>query len=125
MSRGVLLDENLPASAKKLVASDSVVALHVSDCGLMGRPDTDIWEFALDKDLVVLTKDDDFIGILTLRAQGRAIVLQIGNVRLQELRKFLIKHREVIIASWKAKFRPYTFPSRVCEGFAIALPLWN
>jgi predicted nuclease of predicted toxin-antitoxin system len=98
MSRGLLLDENLPKSAKDILECDSLALSHVSDCGLRGRPDIEIWEFALAKDLVVLTKDDDFIGILTLKAQGRAIVLQVGNLRLRELREFLIRHREVIIA---------------------------
>ena len=63
----LLLDQNLsPKLVDKLrdVYPDSI---HVSSVSLHESPDLDIWRFAREKGLLIVTKDADFSEMSTLR----------------------------------------------------------
>ena len=63
---GFFFDENLPA---KILLTPSLPIIHVS---VLGRSpsDTEIWQYAKDKKLVIVTKDADFSERLML---GRTV----------------------------------------------------
>ena len=52
--------------------------------------DTQIWNYARNNDLVIVTKDTDFSGwIMLSQPSPRVIHLRIGNMKLQVLHQFL------------------------------------
>ena len=64
-----LVDECLRARVAELLSDAGHDAVHVGVVGLLGRPDTEIMEFALRDDRVVISADTDF-GELLARSQA-------------------------------------------------------
>ena len=74
---GFLLDENLPY---RLRFTPSHPVHHSSDVGL-NPSDSDLWDFAQERDLVIVTKDSDFSDrILVSSPPPRIIHLRFGNL---------------------------------------------
>ena len=54
--------------------------------------DSQVWNYARQHDLIIVTKDADFSErIMPSQPPPRVIHLKIGNLRLSELRQFLIQ----------------------------------
>ncbi len=61
--------------------------------------DKDIWQYATDKNLVILTKDNDFYDKFLLTEKSPKIVhFQIGNATLKELGNYFEANWFTIIA---------------------------
>lgn len=76
----LLLDENLSPRLVKLLAESFPGSVHVDDVGLHGCLDGDVWSYALDHDLVLVSKDNDFRQLSFLRgAPPKVVWLRIGN----------------------------------------------
>ena len=85
---GFLLDENLPY---RLRFTPSHPVHHASDVGL-NPSDSDLWDFAQERDLVIVTKDSDFSDrILVSSPPPRIIHLRFGNLRRNDFHSFLEK----------------------------------
>ena len=81
--RGILLDENLPAS---LSFPSDLPQDHVSSLG-SSPADSRIWQHAQTFDLVIVTKDADFSFRIAMESPPpRVVHLRIGNMRLRELK---------------------------------------
>jgi len=60
--------------------------------------DSQIWQYAKEKDLTIVTKDTDFSNrIITSKPPPKVIHLKVGNMKLAELRQFLLANWEEII----------------------------
>jgi predicted nuclease of predicted toxin-antitoxin system len=83
-----LIDANLPNRlALWNTAEFELVADHDDSW-----PDSVVWEYARNNNLTIVTKDADFSDrIMTASPPPRVIHLRIGNLRLGELREFLIR----------------------------------
>lgn len=77
----LFLDENLSVALTGRLAEHGVYAVHVVHRGLQGKPDRQIWEYANDNDLIVVTINvRDFLslaadtelhtGVIALRESG-------------------------------------------------------
>ncbi|MTJ55714.1 hypothetical protein FJR38_25130 [Anabaena sp. UHCC 0253] len=85
---GFLFDENLPT---KIQFTPSLPIIHVSILG-NSPSDTQIWEYAKEKELVIVTKDADFSDRLMVDSSPPKIVhLRFGNMRKREFHSFLAK----------------------------------
>jgi len=85
---GFLFDENLPS---KIQFTPSVPIIHVSILG-DSPSDTDIWEYALELGLVIVTKDVDFSDRLMLDSSPPKVVhLRFGNMRKSAFHSFLAR----------------------------------
>ncbi|MFN7216949.1 DUF5615 family PIN-like protein [Microcystis sp.] len=85
---GFFFDENLPA---KILFTPSLPIIHVS---VLGRSpsDTEIWQYAKDKKLVIVTKDADFSDRIMLDFSPPKVVhLRFGNIRKREFHQFLAR----------------------------------
>ncbi|QEI41376.1 hypothetical protein BMF77_01961 [Dolichospermum sp. UHCC 0315A] len=83
---GFLFDENLPT---KIQFTPSLPIIHVSILG-DSPSDTQIWEYAKEKELVIVTKDADFSDRLMVDLFPPKIVhLRFGNMRKREFHLFL------------------------------------
>ncbi len=75
-----LFDQNLSRHLKHLLQALYPDALHVQDIGLDSIPDINVWEHAESENLVIVTKDSDFVEMsLRLGHPPKVIWLNIGN----------------------------------------------
>ncbi|MBD2303546.1 DUF5615 family PIN-like protein [Nostoc sp. FACHB-190] len=83
---GFLFDENLPS---KIQFTPSSPIIHVSILG-DSPSDTQIWQYAKENGLVIVTKDADFSDRLMLDLSPPKVVhLRFGNLRKSEFHSFL------------------------------------
>lgn len=76
----LLFDENLSPRLVGLLGESFPNSLHIDGAGLRGRLDGDIWAFARDQGLVLVSKDNDFRQLSFLRgAPPKVMWLRIGN----------------------------------------------
>lgn len=84
-----LIDVNLPKFFSFFNEANSIF---VSDLNLT-MSDTDIWNYALAQNLVILTKDTDFYNRCLLSETSPKIVhFQIGNYSLKQLHAFFTQN---------------------------------
>lgn len=80
----LLVDNQLPIALARWLTGQGLDARHVIDEGLGCASDHEIWTFARDRNLVIVSKDDDFRIIAN---QQRCIPPQVVWVRLGNCRK--------------------------------------
>ncbi len=81
-----LIDENLPLI---LPVWDSEIFMHVSHLPLIDL-DSDIWEYALTNELVILTKDSDFYyRYLSSKKYPKVVWIRTGNLKKKQFNLFL------------------------------------
>jgi len=82
---GFLLDENLPGG---LSFTPSLPVSHALDLGA-NPTDSELWSFAKERRLVILTKDTDFSDRILVSTPPPWIVhLRFGNMRRKEFHRF-------------------------------------
>jgi len=75
-----LVDAQLPPLLARTLERGGFTALHVEDIGLREATDRAIWQHALDNDLVVVTKDFDFVDRSLKVSDSPVIIwLRFGN----------------------------------------------
>ena len=85
---GFLLDENLPA---KIQFTPSLPMIHASVLG-NSPSDTEIWQYAKENNLVIITKDADFSDRMMLEGSPPKVIhLRFGNLRKREFHEFLAR----------------------------------
>ena len=86
MHERVLFDENLPINIEFV---PTLPVVHVTDLKL-SPTDTEIWQYAKQNDLIIVTKDADFSDrIIVSDPPPRVIHLKFGNMRRKEFHSFL------------------------------------
>lgn len=84
-----LIDVNLPRKFRVWHAENFV---HQSDLDPFAS-DADIWEYAKDHGLTIVTKDSDFSGRVLLQgAPPKVIHLKIGNMPMKQFHDFVSEH---------------------------------
>ena len=95
----LLFDENLSPRLPRLLAARFPDSVHVRDCGLRGRPDDEVWEFARARGFTVISKDSDFYERGLLHGQPPKFVwLRVGNCTRDELVTLILRHEQQIHA---------------------------
>lgn len=93
MSKKFLIDVNLP---KYFGYFNTEEFEFVCDLNLK-MSDSEIWDYALDNDLIIVTKDTDFYTkFLLSEIAPKIIYLVIGNLSLKELHNYFNKNWETI-----------------------------
>jgi predicted nuclease of predicted toxin-antitoxin system len=69
---------------------------HVTEAGLAGRPDTEIWAHAARDGLIIVTKDADCLDLAIAKGSARVIHLTAGSLRARDLLRFVEKRLSVI-----------------------------
>ena len=80
-----LIDNQLPPALARFLTSRGVEALHVTEVGLAEARDREIWNYALQHNCVLVTKDDDFLNISSQSSGGQVVWVRLGNCRAPEL----------------------------------------
>ena len=85
-----MVDAQLPPVLARMLAGLAHRAEHVADIGLRGADDPPIWEYALEKEAVIVTKDKDFAH---RHGQSRIapvlVWLRIGNTSRRALLEWI------------------------------------
>ncbi len=77
-----LVDNQLPPALARFIAEDlGVEAIHVIDVGLRDGTDAEIWGYASENDVVLISKDDDFVTLYSKTPSARLLWVRIGNCR--------------------------------------------
>ena len=91
----ILIDENLPEDISCWQNPDFIHAKSLGD----KVSDGDIWRFARDNNLTIISKDSDFSNrILVSNPPPRVIHMRIGNMRFQMFERFTSKYWDEILA---------------------------
>ncbi|MGH3564223.1 MAG: DUF5615 family PIN-like protein [Mycobacterium sp.] len=81
-----LIDAQLPPALARMLTDHGHTAEHVYEIGLGDAADGALWDYALEHDAPLVTKDEDFYDMLMLSDASPVIVwVRVGNTRRQEL----------------------------------------
>ena len=81
-----LVDNQLPIALARFLAGRGCDCDHVMDLGLGSATDSVIWRYAHQHELIVISKDEDFL-YLAMRPEDKArlVWVRLGNCRNQVL----------------------------------------
>lgn len=75
-----LVDAQLPPALARWLEAKGHQAQHVYDLGLMEAGDREIWARAGATSSIIITKDEDFVTLLSTRPNGASVIwLRVGN----------------------------------------------
>ncbi len=81
-----LVDAQLPPFLAQAMNEAGHPAKHVEELGLRDARDQDIWQYAVQHDLAVMTKDFDFVERGFRMTHGPAVIwLRLGNCSRERL----------------------------------------
>ncbi len=94
----LLFDQNLSAKLCNLLDTTFPDSKHVKyHLGLHEASDVLIWDYALENDYVIVTKDDDFRQLSALRgAPPKVLWLNVGNCDTNFIAQILLGNVETI-----------------------------
>lgn len=88
-----LVDAQLPPSLAQFLRESGQEAEHVHDIGLATATDESVWNRAVEKQAVIITKDEDFATMLAFDSRAAVIWVRMGNcsnlVLLEKLKPLL------------------------------------
>lgn len=83
----LLVDNQLPLALARYLAANGWECAHVQDIGLDSAEDRTIWQYAKERGLTIITKDEDFQALANWQ---RSIPPQVVWVRLGNCRKAVL-----------------------------------
>lgn len=93
----LLLDENISYRVVALLADAFPGSEQVRRLGLLGQTDHLIWDYARQHNFVIVTHDDNFMEMSTLRgAPPKVPLLRAGNLPTAALASLLLRHQATI-----------------------------
>ncbi len=89
----LLLDENLSPRLLRLLAAEHRGSAHVRDVGLASAGDEEIWRYARQRGLAIVSKDSDFHQRSLLYGHPPKVVwIRVGNCSTDEIGEVLGRH---------------------------------
>ncbi len=90
----LLLDANLSWRMAARLKDHFTDCLHVDHIGLdIPASDTDIWNYALANECIIITNDDDFLNFTNFKHfPPKVVLLRTGNQSNSYIQQLLIKH---------------------------------
>ncbi len=94
----LLLDANLSWRLVAELKQHFTDCFHVDRIGLtIPASDTEIWNFARENNLIIVTNDEDFLNLLNVNGfPPKIILLKTGNQSNQFIQNILFKYKDVI-----------------------------
>lgn len=95
----LLLDQNISHRLLPFLAPRFPDSTHVRLVGLAASRDSEIWNFALENEYVIVTRDVDFVDRFVLNGPPPSIVwLNCGNTSTASIAAILFRHADRILA---------------------------
>ena len=94
----LLLDANISWRTIKLIENDFTDCFHSKNIKTnQPAKDIEIWEFAKQNQITILTHDDDFEKLLLLKGSPpKVIILKTFNKNTKQIAELLISKKEII-----------------------------
>lgn len=94
----LLIDQGLPRSCTSLLELAGVDAVHVGDLGMSSASDAEILDYAAKNQLIVVTLDADFHGLLAeqLARSPSVIRIRIEGLKSSDTSNVILKVIEVV-----------------------------
>ena len=93
-----LVDAQLPPSLAEALRQAGCQAVHVVDLGLLAATDQQIWDEAISRSAVLVTKDRDYPLRRAARNDGPAILwVRVGNTGNRKLIELVLRTLPAII----------------------------
>lgn len=81
-----LVDNQLPPALARFINEDlATSAIHVQDVDLAVASDRDIWAYTTANDLILVTKDEDFVTVYSTQPTASLLWVRLRNCRKIEL----------------------------------------
>jgi predicted nuclease of predicted toxin-antitoxin system len=97
-----LVDAQLPPALADWLRQHGQEAEHVFDRGLTNADDPVIWAYAVQFQLILITKDEDFLAIRVTSGGPAVVWLRIGNATNRALLKWFAPRFPAILAALAA-----------------------
>jgi predicted nuclease of predicted toxin-antitoxin system len=93
----LLFDQNISFRIIKKIIKDFPDSKHVSDVGLAGAEDSEIWQYARKEGFVIVTFDSDYYDMaLILGCPPKVIWLRTGNLPTHLVAELLLLNTNAI-----------------------------
>lgn len=93
-----IVDAQLPPALARKLTEAGHDAEHLLDVGLLEAADGIVWDYALEHEAIILTKDEDFAIRASVRQDSPSIVwIRIGNCSNGRLLTWLDNNLDVIV----------------------------
>jgi len=93
----LLFDQNISFRIIRKINTEFPDSKHVSDVGLSGAEDTEIWQFARKEGFVIVTFDSDYFDMALIQGcPPKVIWLRTGNLSTHQIAELLILNRNAI-----------------------------
>jgi predicted nuclease of predicted toxin-antitoxin system len=98
-----LIDAQLPPALAKALIEAGHDAEHVESAGLRHAGDADIWNYALNNQRAIITKDEDFASRSLVAAHSPRIVwVRVPNCSKRQLLRWLLPEMRQIVQAFEA-----------------------
>src|SRR4051812_32888174 len=93
----LLFDENLSHKLVRLLADLFPDSVHVRDVGLKAADDPVVWEYAMNNDLMIVSKDSDMHQrSFVFGYPPKVVWVRLGNCSTSEVERVLRRHFDSI-----------------------------
>lgn len=98
-----LIDAQLPAALARWLEAQGHHASHVYDIGLLEAEDKAIWQTAIERDAILVSKDEDFVILQSVsKVSPQLIWVRTGNTTRRELLAMFEKLLPALLAQLAA-----------------------
>lgn len=95
-----LVDAQLPPALARWIVEQGHEAWHVADCDLQSASDRQIWDYAVQNVVAIITKDEDFAQRRALTEKGPIVLwIRLPNARRKELLVWFEKAMPAILTA--------------------------
>ena len=99
----LLFDENLSPRLAMALSDLYPGSLHLRDCGMPGASDLEVWQYALENEFVIVSKDSDFAQRSSLLGSPPKVIwVRIGNCTTMRA-DFVLRNAEPRIRAFTAR----------------------
>ena len=100
----LILDANISWRIIQIIGPHFETCVHVEQTPLKSQAkDADIWNYAREHDLMVVSNDDDFRNLINTRSfPPKLILLRTGNQSTRFIADILVKHKDEIERLYRA-----------------------
>ena len=96
----LLFDQNLSPRLPRTLIDVYPESVHVQDINMRDATDTDVWEYAKDREFVIVSKDSDFQArSLLYGSPPKFIWLRAGNCSVKVIEQ-LLRQNSIVIYSF-------------------------
>lgn len=93
-----LFDNNLSVKLPKSLKDFFPGSFHVFEIGMQNMPDIEIWNYAKEKNLTIVTKDRDFYYLSSIYGSPPKVIwLLLGNCKIEDVVNVFMQNQKEIL----------------------------